>query len=214
MIPAPIKRFFLSQASGVTLCLIALFLIGNTLYLNSVRDRKAEMVDTIGQALDDYQLQLGHMRKAGLPEALNRDLQYGSLLRAALGIFKTAGKDITISKIKLTEDEKAVQKADNGSQTFPSSHLKKKKEPERVQTLQILGAVSPSQNPESYSQLNEVMAQIKTETGCQFSLERAGETMDSEQKAQGNQPLNFEIRLVPMEQKACVRKFTRSGGNP
>lgn len=212
MIPASIKCFFWSQTCGVVLCLIDLFLIGDTLYLNTIRDHKAETVEMVGLALDDYQLTLEHSRKAWLPGVLNRDFRYGALLKTALTVFKTNGQNITVSKVKLTEEENRFQGMNNEMLASPSSRRKKSKKSENIQTLQISGSISPSKNPEPFSQLNEVIAQIKTETGCQFSLERANEMRDSDQTMQDNQPLSFEIQLIPATQKSCIQKFVQSGG--
>lgn len=214
MIPARIRTLYLSQSLGIGLCLVALFLVANTLYLNGIRDRKAEAVEAVSQGIEEYQLEMNQARKgnASLPSALKQDFRYGALLKSVLDIFETTGKEMVIHKIRLTDVEKIPDFTEE-RQVFPAPARKKSKEIQKVKELQIAGMVKPSNQPEPYSQLNEAIARIKTQTGCQFSLEKAtSQPPESEKKQTDLQPLTFEIKLIPSTQKDCVKQYRRLGG--
>jgi len=212
MLPARIKAIYLGQPFGIALCLASLLLLVNVFYLQTVQDRKSENVDSLSQTLQEYQLRDSETKKgdSSLPAALRENFQYGRFLEAALNEFKRSATEISIRKIRLAEED---FRSGDSAQEFSSrmERHRKTKAPEKVKRIELSGQVQATQSAEPYASLNEVISTIKSNTNCQFSLEKASaDEQNSELPHQiRSSALSFTLRLIPKTQPTCFQRYQR-----
>ncbi len=202
-----LKRCCLHSTTGIILGLLALFLMADTFYLNTVRDQKAEKLETAEQALDTYQVSL---QSGGNPESLKPYLQHfhsGRFLKSALASFQEAHSALQITEIHVEQTESLRAK----ETTFPRSSQKKKPHPEIRLTLR--GQIRSDVKTEApYQQLNEILSTIGQETGCSLQLFKGGETASAETSPSmpEKDPFQFELHLEPEQQKHCWQRYTQA----
>jgi hypothetical protein len=200
MIPAYIKAFYLKPAFGVGLCVVTLFLIGNTMYLNTVLEKKTTTADMMNQgiALYDTQLKQLHQLDGMLPQSFSQHFYYGSFLKDIGEAFSPYRKTLELQTIWLTEEAKAIK------QRKSVSTGRNKKEVLTIKTLHLSGLMTISGNTEPYLQLNTVISQIKDKTQCQLSLKKAGSEQKSFRAEETLQPIYFELLIAPETQPHCT----------
>lgn len=207
---AKFKPLFFHPGLSIALCGMALFLIGNSLYLNTIRDQKAESLENLEQTLEVYQAGLAHQGK-GTPSALKpfvSRFHYGAFLNTALKAFDQ-NPSLTFTEIQLgTEDLHDTTFAD--TQTFPPPSPKRKTKPEKIEVLTLLGEIdNASKAYGSYQQLTELIAQSQGDTHCQWVLTQVGEQASSQEVTPNPGKLHFLLTFRPKAQKDCWLKYTQ-----
>jgi hypothetical protein len=213
MIPATIKRLFHTSVLGVVLCLTALFLIGNTLYLNQIKESKQTNLETITQQMEALHEGMVSSRQRGqwnLPQLVFKPPHYGAIVKPMLPIFQESTKGEK-SKIFITRVE-ALEKTEKVPQSedlvnFSSSNKRRKSQGTRTfQEIKLYGTVEGFKHAGAYRQLNHVIAQIKVETGCALTLDKAFYSeLKQENSGIEEQPMHFELSLRSDLQPACFK---------
>jgi hypothetical protein len=210
MIPSPVKTWYLSSGTGIVLCLLALFLIGNTLYLSSVRDSKAEALEQVSSGLSEYEARLQGQGKGQHPhlKPFLHPVRYGHILRDAFKSARDYDSFLSIREIQLSDVESPT------AQPESVHKAPRKKAADKFKVLEITGDIKPAAHLEMpYQKINALMAQIQTDTQCQFSLNKA-----AAQEANLTDPkpvsglLAFQLSLNPASQATCLRQYRQPGG--
>ncbi len=199
-----LKALYLNQTTGIVLCVTALFLVGNTLYLNTVRDAKAEALEETTSLLEQYQFQNGKQSNLHVLKPFQKPFSYGHLLKVALPHFKDAGQALHLQKVVLNDVEVIPVQTKR-------DHRKSAQNIEKRPQLSLIGAFKSTANLQApYQKLNEIIEHIQGETGCQFSLSKSMiEIPDDElDKAASQAPFQFELTLQPETQPTCQKRYT------
>ena len=174
-VPPKLKACYLCPRTGVVLALLALFLIGNSLYLTFVKEDRALQLETLTGELDAYQtsLTLRTPKKAReLPEEILTRPRYGGLLKSMLPHLKHV-ESVMLETVDIPPEEK-------------------KEAPLKRTVLTLSGVLSG--DPAPLQSMNATLQKLQLETGCDIQLEEA-------KKQATDKPLAYRLTVDP----ACAQ---------
>jgi hypothetical protein len=183
-----IKQFLQTRECCMGLSLLVLFLGCNIFYLKSITAQRMGQVASINTVLEEYQDRLQQQEKGRLPATLKNTVTFGPVLALLADSFGASGTGLQLSDIHVIE-EAAPVRAGSRKATPPKRYLS------------VKGTSGSGPQQESYTRLNQVIADIQSRSGCHFSLQKAS----VETKKEANLPVIFELRLNPKENRACQK---------